>query len=321
MFLKDLLHPQLLDDEPGAPGGTGDVDPPADTPPPDDDGSPPPTALRDEPKGDDVPPTWPDTWRDIMSGGDEKERARLERFGSPVDVYRSYREFESKRSSEGKRSAPPGADASPEEVAAWRKENGVPENAEGYYDAMGSDLVVGEADRPIVDDFLKVAHETNQAPEVTRKVLDWYFSKQQDVLAERESRDLERATFAQNELKAEWGSDYQHNVNRVANLLDMAGGDKEVKGALMDARGPDDVPIMSNPGVLRWLASLSRELNPTATWVPGGSGSMTLNTVNERIATIEKVMDTDRRTYDKNPAMQQELRDLYDKQAYLKSRS
>ncbi len=63
---------------------------------------------------------------------------RLDRFDSPAAVAKSYRELEAKVSS-GELKAPvkpPAADAKPEEVAAWRKEQGLPETAQAYVEGL-----------------------------------------------------------------------------------------------------------------------------------------------------------------------------------------
>ena len=72
-----------------------------------------------------------DDWRTRLAGGDEKELKRLSRFASEADVYKAYRELEKKKSS-GELKQALSKDATPEQIAEWRKENGIPETPDKY---------------------------------------------------------------------------------------------------------------------------------------------------------------------------------------------
>src|ERR1051325_5940204 len=87
-----------------------------------------------------VEPTWHEDWRERMvaklpAAEREKELARLRRFASPENVYRSFRETERLRSS-GQLKPALSEGATPEEVAAFRKDHGIPETAEDYVGAI-----------------------------------------------------------------------------------------------------------------------------------------------------------------------------------------
>src|SRR3546814_3644725 len=51
--------------------------------------------------------------------------------------------------------------ATPEQIAEWRKEQGIPEKPEDYDLKFDNGLVIGEADKPLVAEFLKASHATN----------------------------------------------------------------------------------------------------------------------------------------------------------------
>ena len=129
------------------------------------------TVVNTDDKAAPAPPTWPADWRDQMASAlPEAERAkeleRLKRFNSPNEVYKSNRELESRMSSgEFKRPLP--KDATPEQLSAWRKENGIPEKAEEYFPKikMKDGLVIGEQDKPYVNKFLESLHGTNASVE------------------------------------------------------------------------------------------------------------------------------------------------------------
>ena len=105
------------------------------TTPPTGNASPPTDPIITSPPEGDLaatPPVqdWSDDWRSKMAGGDAKEAKRLERFASPKEVFKSYRAFETRLSSGELKSAMP-KDAKPENLTAWRAENGIPEDIKG----------------------------------------------------------------------------------------------------------------------------------------------------------------------------------------------
>src|SRR5206468_684958 len=108
--------------------------------------------------------TWPDDWRAKLAGDDKAFLKRLERFTDPAAVAKSYRELETKVSAP-KVNAPP-ADASPEQVAAWRKDQGLPETPDAYISGleMPDGVVFGDADQPVLQKFAATAHEMNIPP-------------------------------------------------------------------------------------------------------------------------------------------------------------
>lgn len=268
-----------------------------------------------------VAPDWREDWRDLMAGGDEKERKRLDRFRSPVDVYKSNRELEKKLSS-GDVKAKLAADATPEQIAAWRKDNGIPEKPDGYLEKLPSGLVIGDDDKPMLEGYLAEVHGANASPEVVAKTLDWYY-RQQDVAAAAQA-DADKAfkQSAEDALRAEWGAEYRGNVNSIMSFLDAAPPTDDgspLKGLLMGARLSDGTLLGNNPTALKWLASLAQEANP-AGFVAPSAGTSQADSVAAEIAKIEGIMRTDRRAYDKDEKMQARLRDLYDAQEKLARR-
>lgn len=106
--------------------------------------------------------SWPDNWRDMMAGGDEKFRKQLERYQSPADVGKKGRELEAKLSSgEYRRDLP--RDATPEQLAEWKRERGLPEGVEGYLDnlMLPDGVVLGENDKPVASGFAEAAFRNN----------------------------------------------------------------------------------------------------------------------------------------------------------------
>lgn len=253
---------------------------------------------------------WPETWRAELAAGDDKAAKRLERFASPADIFRSYRALEQRMSSGELKSALK-ADAKPEEIAAWRAENGIPEAPEKYEIALSEGLIIGDEDKPIINDFLATAHHANLSNEQASKAVQWYYDLIEKQAADQAAADEAVQQKSEDTLRGEWGNDYRANVNLINALLDQ--GPQDVKDALLGGRTASGVPIGSDPAVLRWLASVAREINPTATVVPAGGTSMA-NAIEDEIAGLEKKMADRGSDYWKGGSAeknQSRLRELY----------
>lgn len=249
------------------------------------------------------PATWPETWREEMakaltgkdSGDDfDKELKRLGRFKSPDNVFKSFREMERKmQSGDLKANNPFPADGTDDEKTAWRKENGIPETAEGYESHLEG-IVIGEQDKPIVAEYLKNAHERNESPESVRASLDWYYQTQERLAAEQAERDAEFRSEAVEQLRADMGNDYRPNMQDLKNWL--AGGPEGLADNLFGARLADGTLLGDNPQVLSFLVSQMREINPLSTVVPG-AGADAMKTVEDRITEIKGILGSDPQRY------------------------
>jgi len=262
----------------------------------------------------DVAPTWPENWRELKANGDEKMLRRLQRYASPSAAIDALFAAQAKISSGELKSALK-PNATPEEKSAWREENGIPQEANGYEINLPNGLVIGASDRPVVDDFLKSAHEANMHPSQVNQALAWYFDKQEQAVAEQSARDHETRMHAEDELRAEFGPEYRRNVQIANQLLD--GAPEGVKDRLLAGRMADGTPIGNDPSVIRWLVGLSRELNPIATVVPG-SGTNAVQAMETEIADLRTKMGDHKSEYWRGPKAQQlqaRYRDLVNAQA------
>lgn len=255
------------------------------------------------------PQDWPEDWRERAAGGDDKLLKRFSRYAAPGDAFKALTEAQN-RIAAGLKPAPLAADATPEDVAAWRNDNGIPEKPGDYDLTLPGGYVIGEADKPVIDEFLQHAHTANMRPEQVQGALSWYYEtqeKQAQALAEADAR-----TFSDTEdaLRQEWGTDYRRNVNLAASILDAAPAG--VKENMLGARLADGTALGNNPDVLRWLTTMAREINPLATVVPGSGATATAALDNE-IATIEARMGGDaatRAAYFKDDKAQARYREL-----------
>jgi len=246
-------------------------------------------------------------WRNAYAGDDDKFKSQLERFQTPADMGKAFREAQGKISSGNLRQAPD-ENATPEDLAAYRTANGIPAEAAGYLENLPEGLVIGAEDKEIFGDFAGAMHEMNVEPAVMHKVIDWYngfAEQQQDQMAEM---DNEHHTETEDTLRAEWGTDYRANINLVGSLIESTFGEENAN-AILNARDGDGRAIMNIPGVLEGLAGISRKLNPVAQIAPK-SGGTAQQTLDDEIADIEKLMRDDREKYKKDEKTQARYREL-----------
>lgn len=215
-----------------------------------------------------APQTWPDNWRSEMAGGDEKYLKQLERFNSPPDVFKSYREVQAKLSGQKPVVEKPGADAAPEAIKAYRDSLGIPDDPSGYDLTFDDGTVINDTIKSQLDGYLQFAHENNLPPDVVKGNLSWFI---RDVAAQQEkvaALNDEARINGITDLKKEWGGEFQGNMNAIHSLFTSA--PEGTMDALLNSSGPDGLKFANNPNNIRWLASLAKELNPQATLVPPG---------------------------------------------------
>lgn len=281
----------------GAPPPTPSADPAGSTPAPA--ATPGTLASGDAPPTPTAPQSFPDDWRQKMAGDDKAFMKTLERFPDPTAFAKSFREMQAKIGSGQLKPAAPGDNASPEELATWRKENGIPEAPDGYLEklALPNGMVPGEADKPILAEFAKAMHARNAAPEVVNEAVKWYYESQDAQAKDRAAADFQAKTQAGDELNRLWGGEYRANINSVDNLLTQY---PDVKDRLLSGRTGDGKIIGNDPAVLKMLAGIAREINPMGAHMPAGTTDA-VKGGEARIREIENLIRTDPNSYWKNP--------------------
>jgi len=229
---------------------------------------------------------WPDDWRQRSAKGDEKRLKLLERFASPEAAMDALVNATEKLKTT--RATPVlKPDATPEEVTAWRTENGIPAKPEEYDISLPDGLVIGESDKPIVDGFLKTAHDNNMTPAQVKQSLSWYYAEQDRQREAFAERDIQNRAEAEEKLRAEWGADYKRNATIANNFLDSA--PEGLKDRIMGARLADGSPMGNDPQFLNFLVNTARELNPVASVMPGSGGNV-MQAMEAEITTLESKM-------------------------------
>jgi hypothetical protein len=233
---------------------------------------------------------------------------------SPADVMKAYRELVKKQGA-GKPTLP--ENPTPEQVSEYRKANGIPESHDKYDLTLSDGLVVGEADRPVVDGFLKDMHASNAPPELVKKALGFYYKEQQRQIEEAATGDATRRAEATQVLQQEWGGEFKSNVDAAKNLLVSQFGE-DTANSLYFARMPDGSVFGNNPTVLKGLVALAKEVNPAHTLVPSGGNQVAA--IGDEISKYQNMLRDNPQEYYRDPKHAERFAKLLNAQTSLTAR-
>ncbi len=264
------------------------LDPPADP-------APAPAPADPAPAGD---------WRKDFAGDDEKMMKRLGRYSTQNDMMKAGLEAQDQLRTTRSTALP--ENATDEQLAEYREQNGIPATF-GEYDLTLTDgLVVGEDDKALVDGVLEAMHGANATNAQVQAVLNSYYASQEASIAAVEEQDNTDRGTALEALKEEWGPDYHSNKNALAAIVNQI--PEGAREQFTNARMADGSALMNNPEMLMFLADMSRKTNPAATVVPNSSDPA--GAIKGELATIEALMAADSPKYWKDEAMQSRYREL-----------
>ena len=238
---------------------------------------------------EDKPGYWPADWREKASKGDEKLAKRFGRYASPEAALEALVQAQNRISS-GDLKPQLGKDATPEQVAAWRAEVGIPETADKY---NVGDLT--DTQKEAFGVLFKHAHATNQTEAQVKATAQTWSEIVRLESEKRIENDKAGEKIAEDALRDEWGAEFRRNWNVIDNMLSTV-ADSSLKTAILDARGPDGARLGSKPEVIRALLSLALIQNPAGVVVPGSEANP-MKGVETRIAEIELMMRKDRKAY------------------------
>ncbi len=249
---------------------------------------------------------WPDDWREKLAGSDEKMLARLRRFGSVNGVLRAYTELEKKVSGGGLKKALSDK-PSAEELASFRKENGIPEAPEGY------ELKVPESlDKSVkqgMDAFAKEMHAINAPPTVVKAAADLYLKAEEK--AEQERYDFAQKQTIENKatLKAEFGREFDAEVRRANSLIVSTLG--EDAKDFMATTLADGTKLGDNPAFVRFTAQTARLVADEGVLIAPDGGSKGQSMKDEYDGLLA-LLTTDNKKYQSEP-VQKRITELSNK--------
>jgi len=240
---------------------------------------------------------WPEDWRKNIAGDDDKLLKRLERYGSPKALSDALVAAQAKISSGQLKAALP-ENATPEQLAAWRADNGIPKSPDKYDTTIAEGHVWGEADKPLIESFAKAAHDANMSPAAVKSALKWYGDLQAKQVEQAQNLDAQFKKDNVDELRQEWGPEYRMQVRVVDEFFEsLPDGLGEV---LLNARDANGRPLGANAKLLRWANQMQREANPLATVLPG-AGVNSLQSMEGEIDKLKGMMADRSSSYWKGP--------------------
>lgn len=225
----------------------------------------------------------------------ERLKKKLARYATPEAALMGLFEADEKvRGNQVK--AKPGENATPEEIAEYRKENDLPLTAKDI-DVRVPNHKWEEHDQPLIDAFQQVAFEEDIPQKTATKLVNMFlgmgntaqdFQKQAHEAIDREDKKVAKA-----ELKDEWGEEFQPRLG----LVDRIFKDPEVfpdglGEKIWNSRTPDGHMLRNSPSFIRLFGEVAVDRYGEGSIMTGNSRD-NLQSEEDRIRTILKT-DADR---------------------------
>ena len=205
--------------------------------------------------------SWPEDWRDKLSGGDDKLKNLLNRYTAPDAFAKAFKElraaYDSRKPAKEEAGDLP-ENPTDEQLSAWRKAKGVPATFEDYEFEVPEGKELSDADHAIISDFAKAMHEKNMPADVVKNISGW-FLEYEDMVAQKNADNAYQARIQTEEkLRAEWGADYRSNVNLMSNVLQEHLGSNA--GGFLSQQLIDGTRIGDNETFIKLMAEVSRKV-------------------------------------------------------------
>jgi hypothetical protein len=205
---------------------------------------------------------WPDDWRDVMSGGDDKIKSLLNRYTSPAAAAKAFRDlrvaYDTRETKKPQEDVDLPDDPTEEQLAAYRKAKGVPETPDDYEFEVPEGRDLSDEDVTILNDFAAAMHERNMPANVVRDISGWFLEYEEAVQQQRAEVAYNTRIQTEEKLRAEWGPDFRGNVNLMSNILQEhlgASSDDFLSTPLADGSRIGD-----NENFIRLMADLARKV-------------------------------------------------------------
>ncbi len=239
-------------------------------------------------------PAWPDDWRTQMANGDARAARLLERYTSPDAVGKALLSAQ-KRIRSGEMKLKPGPDATPDQLAQWRIEHGIPETAKDYdvpilLDGKYEDL--DEFGKASIDAFRGTFHELDMLPDHAEKIMSVANNVALKQMERQAETDAMRQEETEDALRVDWGADYKKNIALNAQFMQDRLGDGWQ--SFVTARTPEGLRLADDPKFNRFINQMARSEGGTV--LQAGETAAGHN-VQARIEEIRKVMSTDYSKY------------------------
>jgi hypothetical protein len=238
-----------------------------------------------------------ESWRNMLSGGDENLGKELARYKSATDVGKELLR-QKQELSKGPRILTLSKDAKPEQIAEYRKAYGVPETAEGYDIKAPDGYQAPAAESALVAQFAKTMHAQHAPPGTVKSAVDFYRQATAQQMQAMNKADVDRKTEWQSSLKTEFGKDYEPYVASANAYLHQHFEDnQDGLRELVNARLANGGKLGDNPVFIKMMvdgalkAGLTDRIEASDIENAGGKS------LAEQQADIEKLQFKDRAAY------------------------
>jgi hypothetical protein len=227
----------------------------------------------------------PDNWRELAAGKDEDALRLLKRYGSLSGVAKALVEKEKIiRSGKTKTAMPDSSDE--KAMAAWRKDEGIPEDPTGYKLPEDVTKRMVDEDKPILSSFTEFAHKHNARPDVVEIASKWYVDMAEAAQAKQAEMDRAATETAEDALRKDWAhGEYKANTTIAHRWIETVPG----LGAKWAEARVDGVRLGDNPAFIAWASDMGRDkFGDVAFTTSDGERRHTA-----RIEEIKKIIGTD----------------------------
>lgn len=125
---------------------------------------------------------------------------------------------------------------------------GRPENAEGYQIAVDGNIVTEDVAKTYAD----IAHKLRLTPEQASGVLEYYKSTSMANVETMQKADAEIRERTENELKQEWGANYERNITAAKKVVDEFASPE-----ILDMQLADGTRIGNHPEFIKAFAKIA----------------------------------------------------------------
>lgn len=169
---------------------------------------------------------------DWKAGLPEDLRTAVDKYATPADLAKGYREAEKLIGKKGV--ILPGENATPEEMQAFHAALGVPPAPEGYELKAPEGIPEGAWSDDLAKAFAAEAHKLGLTPAQARGLAEWQTKLSADAMA-RQGMEPDGRTWEE-ALRADWGASYDANIATAVRAMKEF-GDQEIQTRLGDRIG------------------------------------------------------------------------------------
>lgn len=176
-------------------------------------------------------------WKSQLAG-DLQSQNVFDQFGTLNDFARSYLDIQSQYQQAQQAPRIPGAEASDEELAAFRQAMGIPDGPDGY------EFQIENAPEEVsFDEFKQLAHELNLTADQAQRLAQWDIQRRASEQQASEAQRKASRDEALKHLQESHGEQWESKLEKALRLVERAGG-AELRAEL------NDTGIGNNPKLI-----------------------------------------------------------------------